>query len=126
MKRLKEDIYHLKYALLILGLYCLFMQLHFGTVCPIKALFHFSCPGCGLTHATYYLFVGRWKDSLLANPTCILWLCTFFLFFYDRYRTELKIKPFPFLFIVASIVTLVWYLSWNFFFIVSIRESFFT
>lgn len=109
MNLLKKDLYTMRYALVIVILYCIVMQYTFGTVCPVKAFFKINCPGCGLTHATIYLLQGKWTSSLSANPTCILWLSCISLFILDRYIYPLKIKPFPYLISIVGLITLVWY-----------------
>lgn len=105
----KQDLLNLKIAIIPIIGYCIVMQYFFKTVCPLKAFTGIDCPCCGLTHATFYLFTGRIKDSLSANPTCILWLVLIFLFFIDRYIKPLKIKPFPYMFIFVFIITFIWY-----------------
>lgn len=107
---LKKDLYNIRFALLLLILYCTFMQLFFGTVCPLKAFANIPCPACGLTHATIYLLMGNFKKALSANPTVLLWLGTIFLFFFDRYIHPIKFKVFPYLFSIVSIITIVWYI----------------
>lgn len=109
MSLVKKDLYNMRFAILVILLYAIIMQYTFGTVCPLKAFFKIDCPACGLTHATIYLLQGRWHDSLVANPTCILWLSGIGLFIIDRYIHPLRIKPFPYLFIIIGIITLVWY-----------------
>lgn len=106
---LKQDLENLKPAIIPIIIYFIVMQILFKTVCPLKAFTGINCPGCGLTHATIYLFTGKIKESLDANPTCIFWLITIFLFIIDRYIKQLKIKPFPYLFIITAIITITWY-----------------
>ena len=106
---LKKDLYQIRFAIIPIIIYLILMQLIFKTVCPIKAFLHVDCPGCGLTHAIIYLFLGRLNDSFNANPTAILWIISIGLFIIDRYFYKLKIKPFPTLFIITSIITIFWY-----------------
>ena len=106
---LKKDLLSLKPAIIPIIIYCAVMQYFFGTVCPLRAFTGIKCPGCGLTHAAFYLFTGRIEESLRANPTCIFWLISFGLFIIDRYIKPLRIKPFPLLFIITGIITIVWY-----------------
>lgn len=106
---LKKDLYKMRYAIILIFIYCVFMQIKFGTVCYLKAFTGIRCPACGLTHATIYLITGRWKDAFMANPTVLLWLSCIALFFIDRYIYKLKIKIFPYFFIVVGIITFIWY-----------------
>lgn len=115
MNKLKEDLYQIRFAVIPLILYCIFMQVFFGTVCPLKAFTHIDCPGCGLTHATFYLLTGKFQESIDANPTCMLWLFSIFLFLFDRYVKPLKVKPFPCVFIVTGIITIIWYIFFKIF-----------
>lgn len=109
MKQLKKDLYMIRYGLILLVLYCVVMQITFKTVCPLKGIFHITCPGCGLTHAFFYFFTGRVKEAFLANPSFVFWLVTISFFLYDRYIKEMKIKPFPAFFIVSCMLTFVIY-----------------
>ena len=109
MTKLKKDLYDYRYALIIVILYCTLTQIIFGKMCIINILFEIDCPGCGLTRATIALFKGHIKESLEYNYTCIFWLITFFVFFFDRYIKPLKIRPFPYIFIITCIITIVRY-----------------
>lgn len=115
MSKLKQDLIENKIPLIAITIYCVFMQLVFGAMCPFKVFFHIDCPGCGLTRATIALFKGDISKSLHYNYTCIFWLVTILLFIVDRYIKPLKIKPFPILFIITCIITIIRYLLIVFF-----------
>lgn len=106
---LKKDLYNIRFAIILIILYCVFMQLQFGTVCPLKGFLGINCPACGLTHATLYLITGRIDLAIQSNPTVFLWLPIIFLWILDRYIYRLKIKIFPILFIIPGLVTIIWY-----------------
>ena len=110
MTKLKKDIIDNKIPIIAISFYCVFMQLVFGAMCPIKVFLHIDCPGCGLTRATIALLKGDISKSLHYNYTCILWIITFVLFAIDRYIKPLKIKPFPTLFVITSIITIIRYI----------------
>lgn len=110
MKKFKQDLKEFKIPIIAVSIYIIFMKIVFGSVCPIKVFFHIDCPGCGLTRATIALLKGDIAKSLHYNYTCILWLITIMLFIIDRYIKPLKIKPFPVLFIITSIVTIIRYI----------------
>ena len=110
MNKLKEDIYNIRFAIILIIIYVLLTEIIFGKICPINILFNVDCPGCGLTRAAIALFTLNIKKSLEFNSTCILWLITILLFIIDRYIKKLSIKPFPYLFIIVSIITIIWYL----------------
>lgn len=115
MAKLKQDIQDNKVAIIIVLIYCVIMQFVFGGLCPFKMFLHVDCPGCGLTRAAIALLKGNIRESLHYNYTCIFWLVTIALFFIDRYVKPLKIKPFPTLFIITSIITLIRYVLLMFF-----------
>lgn len=108
--KIKDDLYKIRFAIVLLAIYCIFMQWVFETVCPFKAITKFPCPGCGLTHATIYLFTGNIKEAFNSNPTVFLWICLIICFFIDRYIYKFKIKIVPIGAIVVSIITLIWYI----------------
>ena len=115
MEQLKKDIHDYKIPFIIIAVYCIFMSIFFDGVCPFRVFLHVDCPGCGLTRATIALLKGDISKSLHLNYTCILWLISIALFLIDRYIKPLKIKPFPVLFIITSIITLIRYLLIVFF-----------
>lgn len=106
---LKKDLYNLRFAIIPLIIFCIIMQTVFKTVCLLKAFTGIDCPACGLTHATVYLVTGRFQQAIDSNPTVFLWLITIFLFCFDRYIHNLKIKVFPLFFIITGITTIIWY-----------------
>ena len=101
MAQLKKDLKNYWYAILLVIIYILTMEIIFHKTCIFQILFHIDCPGCGLTRATISLFKGNIKESLHYNYSCIFWLITILLFIIDRYIKPLKIKPFPVLFLMA-------------------------
>ncbi len=107
---LKKDIYNLRYALIIIFVYCFVMQFFCGTVCPFKAFLNIDCPACGMTRATIYLLTGNFRKSMEYNPTTFFWLISIFSFLIDRYVKKLKIRPFPLLFIISGVITISWYI----------------
>ena len=109
MNKLKNDIIENKIALIVVILYLALMWILFHTLCPFYAIFHFPCPACGLTRACLLILTGRFTKSLGYNPTAIFWIISISCFIIDRYIKPLKIKPFPYMFIITSLVTIIWY-----------------
>lgn len=106
---IKKDIYNLRFAILVIAIYSAFMQIGFGTVCPLKAFTGITCPACGLTHATIYLLTGRFREAFSSNSTVILWMIVIFMFIIDRYVCKLKFKVFPYGFIIVGLITIIVY-----------------
>ena len=109
MSNLKKDLIENKIPLIAISIYCIFMQIVFGGVCPFKEFLHIDCPGCGMTRATIALLKGDISKSLHYNYACVFWLIAIGLFIIDRYIKPLKIKPFPLFFAIAAIITLIRY-----------------
>ena len=110
MYRLKKDLSENKIALIIIVISLIVMEVLFHTLCPFYAIFHFPCPGCGLTRASLLILTGRFSESLSYNPTAIFWIISIACFIIDRYVKKLRIKPFPIMFILTSLITIIWYL----------------
>ena len=106
----KKDFYIFIRVFPILFIYFLVMQLVFKTNCPFYAFFHFPCPGCGLTRSFLSLITFNFHDVFKYNAMIFLWILTIILFIIDRYFKNLKIKPFPTIFIIVSIITLLYYI----------------
>ena len=110
MEKLKEDFCKYWHIILIILLYLIFMQIFFGQICPIRIFLHTDCPGCGLTHATIYMFRGQFINAINENYTVFLWWILAILFLIDRYIYKFKFKIFPNLFIIVSGITIIRYI----------------
>ena len=110
MKKLKEDLYNMRYAIIALMAYFIFMKLIFNELCPIKALFKINCPGCGLTHAFIDLLQLKFIDAINDNYSIFLWITLFILFIIDRYIHKLNKYVVPVTFFITTIVTLIRYI----------------
>ncbi|MGN0131700.1 MAG: DUF2752 domain-containing protein [Lachnospiraceae bacterium] len=72
--RLSEDIYRIRYALIILLIYFVLTQSIFHTVCPFAILTGTACPACGLTRSALLLLSGHFIAAARLNAAIYLWL----------------------------------------------------
>ena len=73
-KRITEDFYLWRWALLVLLVYGCVTQIVFGTICPFVVFSGFPCPACGLTRGVCAILTGHWKMAAAYNITAFLWL----------------------------------------------------
>lgn len=73
-ERIQKDLKQYKKAVILTGMILGTMQILFQTVCPMRILFGIPCPGCGLTHAGWYVITFQWKKAWQWNPTIFLWI----------------------------------------------------
>lgn len=109
-KRLGEDIYHLRYALLGIGAYYVTVHLLFGQFCPAMILFHLPCPGCGMTRALLLVLSGQWNAAWKLQPFVFGWMGLAFLFVICRYLLDRKPKLLTGLLIILLVGTLLLYI----------------
>lgn len=62
-ERIQKDLKQYKKAVILTGMILGTMQILFQTVCPMRILFGIPCPGCGLTHAGWYVITFQWKKA---------------------------------------------------------------
>lgn len=71
----------------------------FGTVfqCDIREHFGFPCPGCGGTHAVYYLCRGDFVNSFFSHPVVLYGVAAYIHFmircFYRKHFAPKVVKP---------------------------------
>ena len=99
--RLRKDLHQIRYALLIILVYCLFTQLTFHTVCPFAILTGMACPACGLTRAGILLLCGQFVAAADANFMIYFWVPYFIYLVVFRYLLERR--P-PFMFFLCSVL----------------------
>lgn len=110
MRLLKDDLYKIRYAILIIIIYFVITQIVFKTVCPSRILLGLECPACGLTRASFSLLFGKVSKAIDYNPTVFAWWIIIILGFINRYIYNLKIKIFPVGAIIVSLITIGWFL----------------
>lgn len=109
-KRIWNDIFSLKYCIILLAVYAVATQLAFGTVCPMVIFCGLPCPGCGLTRAVCSILLGDLKSAVEYNLTAFLWLPFLLLLLWERYLTAKKIFSRQGVMIFVALVTVVYYL----------------
>lgn len=68
-----EDLYSIRFALILLLIYFAVTQTIFHTVCPFAILTGISRPACGLTRAAFLLLTGHFTAAAQLNLTIYLW-----------------------------------------------------
>ena len=109
-KRITEDFYLWRWALLVLLVYGCVTQIVFGTICPFVVFSGFPCPACGLTRGVCAILTGHWKMTAAYNITAFLWLPALIWFCFMRYiagKNKICWEP---VFIVIAIITVIYYI----------------
>ncbi|MBE5883040.1 MAG: DUF2752 domain-containing protein [Lachnospiraceae bacterium] len=109
LSEILSDLYRIRYAILILILYAIPMQLIFGTVCPFAILFGFPCPACGLTRAGLLLLKGSWKAAWATHPCIFLWVALILYLIISRYFLRKKTIPALPLASMVCLITLIYF-----------------
>lgn len=107
---LKEDICHLRYALLGLAIYCVLVHILFGQFCPVVILFHIPCPGCGMTRALFLVLSGRWMEAWSLQPLIFGWMGLGIWFGVGRYLLDRRFRTWKGCLILLLIATVGLYL----------------
>ncbi len=104
VKKIGADIYTARWAIILIIAYFAFLHYFLYSLCPVRVITGFPCPGCGLTHAGFCLlrldFAGAWSVHPFIYPIGILAI----LFVVNRYF--LKGQPLTNLLYVLAILTL--------------------
>lgn len=106
---IKADLANYGNTILLVIVILGFFELIFGQLCPMKILFGISCPGCGLTHACFYIATFRWKLAWQWNPTAFLWVPLIVFWFINRYILQKYGRWVQGGLIVTCIVTMIRY-----------------
>ncbi len=89
---MREDLQNLRYAILAIGLYYLAVHFLFGQFCPMMIVFHFPCPGCGMTRALWMVLSGKWGQAWELQPLVFGWIILGLWFGTRRYLKN-RTKP---------------------------------
>ncbi len=110
LKRLREDLYGLRYALLGIAVYYAAVHLVFGQFCPVMIVLHLPCPGCGMTRAFVLALTGRLKEAWKLQPLVYGWILLAVLFVVNRYVLDRKPAVLTGLLIALLLGTLFFYI----------------
>ena len=108
-KRLRLDVKYYWKALAAAGSVCLLLQLIFHTVCPMRLLTGFPCPGCGMTRALIAFFSGDFHAAWHYHPLFPAIPAGMILFFYCRYVNPARFRIFRIYAILATAAMLAVY-----------------
>lgn len=108
-ERIRKDLKQYKTAVILTGIILGIMQSVFQTVCPMQILFGVPCPGCGLTHAGWYVITLQWKKAWQWNPTIFLWIFCMGSWCFFRYIKAKQSKFFSGILIITCSITLLRY-----------------
>lgn len=87
-RKLKQDLFSLRFALLGIAAYFLFVHFAFGQFCPMLIFLHFPCPGCGMTRALFLALTGCWAAAWQLQPLVFGWIALGIWFVVERYFLE--------------------------------------
>ena len=107
--KLKEDIYDIRYALVIITIYIIVTQIIFGSVCPMVIIFKYPCPACGLTRACISILTGHFEKAIEYNITAYLWMPLILWFFIMTYFVRKEKIHWELPVIMVGIVTILYY-----------------
>lgn len=110
-QQLQTDCKRFWFPCSIAAIYLLLCEHFFHTPCPIAILFHFPCPGCGMTRACIALLQCRFLEAYHYNAMVFFWIPLVLYFCIFRYFFQKE----PPLFLPISIgiggITVFYYVS---------------
>nr|WP_294463638.1 DUF2752 domain-containing protein [uncultured Sellimonas sp.] len=68
VRMIKEDIWSIRFVILVLGIYFLLAWKCFYSSCPLVMISGFPCPGCGLSRAGFCLLRGAFAQAWYFHP----------------------------------------------------------
>ena len=89
-RKIKDDCTRFWFPVLLALCYLAISSYLFQTPCPIAILFHFPCPGCGMTRACTALLQGSPATAFQYNAMIFFWipLALYFLGFRYFFQKE--------------------------------------
>lgn len=108
-EQLLADIRRFWLAGILALLYLLISNYFFRTPCPIAILFHFPCPGCGMTRACMALFRCQFLQAVHYHAMIFLWLPLIIYFAFFRYFFQKEPPLFLPICIGIGLISLLYY-----------------
>jgi hypothetical protein len=105
-----EDVYRIRFALLILVLYTVCAKALFGEFCPLRIFTGFPCPGCGMMRAAFCVLKFRFLEAFQWNPMVYLWIPALVFLLWKRYYFHGKSIWPELVPVVAGLATLAYYI----------------
>ncbi len=68
MNQLRTDVRNIRWAILIIIIYVVFMQTVFHRMCPVTVLIGYPCPACGLTRAGKLFLELNFAEAFQMHP----------------------------------------------------------
>ncbi len=109
-KRIIDDIKEYRGLIGAVVLYLVIMGFLFHTFCPVYAVFHYPCPGCGLTRGCVSLLKLDIDAYLKYNACAPLWIGLIIYSFICRYIRGTEIKKWNIIVSVVSVITCIYYI----------------
>jgi hypothetical protein len=106
LRAFAKDVYRLRWIILGIAAYCVTAGRLFGTVCPVRILTGWNCPGCGLTRGSVCVLTGRWRMAFSYNPASFAWVALIAWLLYRRYFCAGKKTRWEFPVIIVSLGTI--------------------
>lgn len=111
LRQLEMDCKRFWLPVMIALLYLLVSEYFFHTPCPVAIIFHFPCPGCGMTRACMELLQFHFLAAFHYNAMIFLWVPLVIYFAIFRYFYQEEPPLFLPISIGIAILTILYYLS---------------
>ena len=108
-RRLVNDIWEIKAAILFLVIYACVVFPIFHCFCPMVVLFGYPCPACGLSRACAAVLTGQFHRAAEENAMIFFWLPYILWLVAHQYFMGRKPKLMRALNITGGILTLAYY-----------------
>lgn len=84
-KLLWQDLYQIKWPVLVIILYWILTDYIYGIFCPLKIFCGYPCPCCGISRAYLKMLQWKWNEAFELNPMSYTWFFVGFILFIQQY-----------------------------------------